>query len=411
MKIVRLTWRPASYVQPLYQSAPGAENLPYDQQKAWLFSDFWGTADGWAHALAQLGYDASDHIVNIPALSAAWYRSVDRAPSASGFAVDLISHLKPDVLVLEGVERFTLSQVKQLRSALSPGARIAGVSGFEIDEAGALQGLDVFFTCRPDLAASLFAKGMHAYHLPHAFDARINDVLGAGDEHALPFGFIGSILPGGRMHDTRRLVIERLAKRFDFPIYSPAEKSPVRAAGRYVFRAAAKAGGSRLLKSGVSLPDHTLVQRLKTAGAWAEVPKFEYIPGLSPRMRAPVFGLEMYRTLRSFATTVNVQPGISNLHATNVRLFEATGVGTCLLTDRSVDIAEYFSDDEVVTFGSADEAVEKAVYLVDNPQIARAIGAAGQRRTLADHTYQNRMELVAGTLATGLNNVRMARSS
>ena len=404
MKLLRLTWRPAGYVRLCYGRQPDASALPYDAQKRWLFSDFWGTADGWSAALGDLGHEASDHVIGIPALSDAWYNQLGKSPSSMGsFALDLVRHERPDVLVLEGVERFTLAWVKSLRSALAPSALLVGVSGFEVDIDGPIVGLDAFFTCRPDLAKELNVRGMNACHLPHAFDPRIIAAMGTESGARQPFGFIGSILPGARMHDARRNVIERLAKRFDFPIYSPAERSAGRAAARYVVRAGAMAVGRMVNNARIRLPDHALTTRLKTASQWREVPKFEYISGLAHRMQPPVFGLEMYRVLRSFGTTVNVQPGLSNQHATNVRLFEATGVGTCLLTDRSVDIGDYFSDDEVVTFGTIDEAVERATFLIENPKAAFEIGARGQRRTLAAHTYKERMARVIDHLTSVQN--------
>lgn len=231
MKIVRLTWRPQDYVRSLYAKSAEAAALSYDAQRRWIFSDFWGTADGWSHGLKALGHDASDHIIGARELTGAWYRDRGVRPSGTSvFAHDLVRHERPDILILEGIERFTRAHVAAFRDCLPPHAIIAGVSGFELDRNGPVTALDVFFTCRPDLAKQLADEGLNAHHLAHAFDERILGDLGNDTQTRIPFGFIGSIIPGARMHDERRQVIERLAKRFDFPIYSPSERSPVRAA-------------------------------------------------------------------------------------------------------------------------------------------------------------------------------------
>ena len=74
-----------------------------------------------------------------------------------------------------------------------------------------------------------------------------------------------------------------------------------------------------------------------------------------------------------------------------MRLFEATGVGTCLLTDPGNNMADIFEEDrEVVTYSSTDECVEKVEYLLGHEDVRREIAAAGQARTLKDHSVLQR---------------------
>ncbi len=74
-----------------------------------------------------------------------------------------------------------------------------------------------------------------------------------------------------------------------------------------------------------------------------------------------------------------------------MRLFEATGVGSCLLTDWKENLHELFAPDaEVLTYRTADEAVEKVEYILKNEAVRRQIAAAGQRRTLRDHNFDYR---------------------
>ncbi|MDQ3755068.1 MAG: glycosyltransferase, partial [Acidobacteriota bacterium] len=79
---------------------------------------------------------------------------------------------------------------------------------------------------------------------------------------------------------------------------------------------------------------------------------------------------------------------ISPVSASNMRLFEATGVGSCLLTDWRANISTLFEPDrEVVTYRNAEECIEKATYLLDHESERQQIARAGQRRTLREHTY------------------------
>lgn len=84
------------------------------------------------------------------------------------------------------------------------------------------------------------------------------------------------------------------------------------------------------------------------------------------------------------------------MHATkfagNMRLLEATGVGTCLLTDDLANIRYYFEPDkEIVTYKSIPEAVEKIKYLLSHDKERKAIALAGQKRTLEQYSLEARL--------------------
>ena len=76
-----------------------------------------------------------------------------------------------------------------------------------------------------------------------------------------------------------------------------------------------------------------------------------------------------------------------------MRLFEATGVGTCLLTDWKSNINDlYEADTELATYCSAEECIDKVRYLLEHEKERKAMAEAGQRRTLQDHTIYTRAE-------------------
>jgi spore maturation protein CgeB len=114
-------------------------------------------------------------------------------------------------------------------------------------------------------------------------------------------------------------------------------------------------------------------------------------PAIVERASNPVFGLDMYQLLHDSQITLNTHIDIALEWASNMRLYEATGVGTCLLTDWQDDLSELFvPDKEVVTYRNANEAVEKANYLLTHDNERRAIAHAGKKRTLAEHTFDKR---------------------
>jgi spore maturation protein CgeB len=101
--------------------------------------------------------------------------------------------------------------------------------------------------------------------------------------------------------------------------------------------------------------------------------------------------MELFRTLRDSRATLNVHAGSATRFTSNMRLFEATGAGTCLLTDAAPNLAELFEPDrEVAVYSSDDECVEKARWLIAHDVERESMAVAGQQRCLAAHTFHHR---------------------
>ena len=117
---------------------------------------------------------------------------------------------------------------------------------------------------------------------------------------------------------------------------------------------------------------------------------------LKQRWQGEAWADEMYDLLTKSQVTINRHIDIAENYANNMRLYEATGVGACLLTDAKLNLPCLFEPDfEVVTYTSQAEAVSKLRQLIEQPEAARTIANRGQARTLKHHTYTKRMtELV-----------------
>jgi spore maturation protein CgeB len=112
----------------------------------------------------------------------------------------------------------------------------------------------------------------------------------------------------------------------------------------------------------------------------------------------------MYTILRNSRITLNYHIGVAERHANNLRLFEATGVGTLLLTDYKEDLHEMFEPGkEVAVYRTPAECVDIARYYLEHEQEREVIARAGQQRTLRDHTYRLRMHELAALFERCLN--------
>lgn len=119
----------------------------------------------------------------------------------------------------------------------------------------------------------------------------------------------------------------------------------------------------------------------------------------------------MYRTLARSKITLNRHIDVAENNANNMRLFEATGVGSLLITDRKDNLHELFEiGKEVVAYSSKEEAAELINYYIAHPEEAAAIAQAGQQRTLSEHTYAQRMKELLPVLERHLHQKKTGRA-
>jgi spore maturation protein CgeB len=117
---------------------------------------------------------------------------------------------------------------------------------------------------------------------------------------------------------------------------------------------------------------------------------------LLSRYHGEAWGIRMYDVLFNSRIAVNRHGLVESEredYGNNMRLYEATGVGAMLLTEETENLGELFEvGSEVVSYAGADDLVEKIGYYLAHEHERREIAEAGQRRTLRDYTYSQRMK-------------------
>jgi spore maturation protein CgeB len=201
---------------------------------------------------------------------------------------------------------------------------------------------DLIVSSFPPMVDELRRRGARAELSRLAFDPAVLARLSPDTEVRLGLTFVGSLAP---IHSSRREFLETLAQLVpDLQIWS------------------------------ANVPPRGSVLRERHVGeAW---------------------GREMFECLRASRATVNHHGDVAPF-ANNLRLFEATGVGTVLLTDAKPDLAEMFAPgSELIAYTSAADCA--AAYHALDDSTRASIAVAGQARTLRDHTYLERVrELLA----------------
>lgn len=361
MRLLRVTTLYDSYLDAFYARHPDVAAMPYAAQRVRLDEDFFGWADSWSRALTPLGYETMDVASNARPLQRAW--AAEHAPARTrrdeaSIVLAQARWFRPDVVWYDREDGGLLAAIR----AEVPSVRgVLGYTGSAIGGTDAWRHIDLMLSCAPEAVERAKQGGLGAAVLPHAFDPRIFDRT-----HDAPprwdATFIGQIVDREGFHGARLGLLETVAPRAPLTLFVPRPRRPVRAAVR------------RLLTGrGLRPPAHRLLR-----GA-----------------RDGVYGLEMYQVLRESRVTLNAHADSSPRFASNMRLFEATGVGSCLVTDWKENMASIFEPDrEAVVYRSAEECAERIGWLVAHPEDAAAIGAAGRRRTLAEHTFDHRAPIL-----------------
>jgi spore maturation protein CgeB len=97
--------------------------------------------------------------------------------------------------------------------------------------------------------------------------------------------------------------------------------------------------------------------------------------------------------------TLNIMNAANVLGGLNQRNFDPCLFGTAVVSDDQPDLGLCFEvGREALSYRTAEELDEVYGRLLKAPQQARAIGEAGRRRVLAEHTYAHRIEALAGMI-------------
>lgn len=120
--------------------------------------------------------------------------------------------------------------------------------------------------------------------------------------------------------------------------------------------------------------------------------------------RGQAWGREMFAIFRRSQIVINQHIGIAGEFANNMRLYEATGCGAALVTDRKSNLHDLFEvDSEVVDYGDPAECLARIEELLHEPVRCAEIGGRGQARTCSGHTYVQRTAELKAKFADLLN--------
>jgi hypothetical protein len=357
----------------LYSQHRGMENLPYEEQLRLRNESLFSTTDAYPYNLRKLGHEAHEIHVNHESMQKAWAREhglhYGRVPrwqfrlrrrivpwftrfhnsafwydglcrkNAPPWYYDIlkaqIEYYRPDVLYdhIAGVASDFLKEMRPFVRLIV--GQIASPPPEEVD----FGCYDLIVSSLPNLVNRFRAQGVAAEFLRLAFDPRVLNRLEPAVPD-IPVSFVGSLFS---IHSSRVQFLENLCSQVDLQVWSAdrlPRDSPIRA-----------------------------------------------------RNRGTAWGLAMYQLLQRSKITLNHHINVAESYANNMRLYEATGVGTCLVTDWKPNLCEMFEPGkEVAAYRSPQECRDLIHHYLAHDVEREALARAGQQRTLRDHTYERRMQ-------------------
>lgn len=335
----------------------------FDQQRASLLGAAFGTSDFYSRHLNAMGHEAVDLIVNCVPLQERWAqengyaanslamkvppklfrvpvvgRFLSALPGLASVAEAQIRSFRPDILYCQDLTFFSSATLRRLKRDVR---LVVGQIASPLPPVAFLDAYDLILTSFPHFVPRLKAMNIAAEYFRIGFDPRVLQLLGEVSKD-VDASFVGGI---SRHHGKAVPMLEYLARNTPIEFFGYG------------------AGG---LDAGSPIRS---------------------------RHRGEVWGMDMYRALARSRVTLNRHINVAENNANNMRLYEATGVGTLLITDRKDNLGELFEvGKEVVAYSDKEEAAELIRYYLAHPAEAQAIARAGQQRTLGEHTYRHRMQ-------------------
>lgn len=342
-------------VDQFYARRPGLAQRSYARQQVALLDDYFGWAGYLTRAFRALGHEADVVFENVEPLQAAWTREhagTLRGEERTGEALCLrqVAEFRPDVLFLWP---YFIDKEGFLRSARKLGPKVFVWVASQLHVRPAVDAIDCIVTSFPHFVDRLQRMGATAEFFQAAcFDPAILDALAQSAETAeIPVSFVGSLNYGAFSH--RLDVLTQVASRVPLQVWGPGLSGrPPRRPWR--------------------IPSYLYWRRRSRV--------------LVDRYQRSAFGLDYFSVLRRSRITINVHVDAAKGVASNMRLFEATGCGTLLMTEESPQLSLYFEPGrQVVAYANPQELADRIEYYLSHEDERAQIALAGQQRALRDH--------------------------
>jgi hypothetical protein len=383
MRILILNTDYEAFLDDLYAENPGLADRDYDEQMAVRNRSLFGAADFYSEGLKANGVEAADVHLNNRNMQLRWaaehglnmqaakkaepqgisakmrrlfgrdQKPVSQLAAMPGWTREVmiaqIEAFRPDVILNQAMH---FVGAASLRSLVGKRCLLVGQIAAPWHAPDDDRDYDLIATSLPNYVQQFERRGIRTFYNQLGFAPSILSMVPQA-ERDLAVTFVGTL---SSHHAERIRLLEFLAERTKLNIWGMgieevSEQSPIRSCYR--------------------------------GQAW---------------------GREMFGIFRRSQIVINQHIGIAGRFANNMRLYEATGCGAALVTDRKANLPELFDvGSEVVDYGDVEECLARIEGLLSEPARCAAVGSKGQARTCSGHTYVQRTAELKAKFAEMLN--------
>lgn len=357
------------YLDEFYSAHPEMKEASYETQLNAIFNECIAWADFWKINLEKTGrVQAMEVITNARILQQQWAIENGVTYTEEGWMFEIlqaqVSAFQPDVFFPHDYFHLNRDFIQKVRLQNPCIRLVIGYDGYGLGDPERFRGTDLMLSCARFISEFYDQHGYSSYFLPFGFETGILDRLEKRPP-SIDISFTGSVIVRSQFHNERLRMLAAIASQLPLSLWAasfPQNWQPW------------KKDQLRRIKQG-------------------RYQEFLDVWRLGRINRGSLSGLDMYQCLADSRFTLNHHIDVSGPVAGNSRLTEATGVGTCLVTDWKPNLHEFFDPEtEVVSFRTPEEAIEKMRYLSEHEAERRKIAKAGQKRTLTQHTFFARIQ-------------------
>lgn len=375
------------------------KELPYSEHYDLLLNDTTEFVGSYSRTFKRLGNEATCVIANDYFLQNKWKAENGmKNENERNVLFEQVKSFQPEILSIENLSFTDTEWLQNIRTKVRSIKLIIAYhcSPFSQRIIERLKYVDFLITCTPGLKQEMEANGIKTFLVYHGFDKDILSRIDIKDESQKNnFVFSGSLSVGAGFHGERLDLIENILKaELDLELYVNLEKVSKIRTKQAIFSI------NELLKK-VNL--EKLENRLPLLH-YGKEPVKNYSRNLLKKKLHPVYGIDMFSLFYNSKIILNGHIGVAGSYAGNMRLFEVTGLGSCLLTDNKKNLSDLFdTSKEIVVYDSVEDCIAKAKWLLDNEVERKKIADAGHQRTMKYHTVENRCRLILDIIDNELN--------
>lgn len=368
LEITTLYYKYVEYFEKKYNT----DNLSYEEHKKLLSFDGFAEADFIHNYNRELGNESNIIYYDYESLQRKWHDFKCQKKTLFDILLDQVKYYRPDVIYISCISNFSASEIEMIKNyEKGKNVRLVGYhfTFISAQSCGLFKKFDQIYTGSNNYVKKLNDKGANAFLVRHAFEPDIINRVSKNKKESRVC-FSGSIIfdMKSKSHLNRLDMLQAMHDvqiKYDSYGYIYIEKS-------------IKGKIKQIIGGGLTYFHYkNIVEKIEDT------------------MRPPVFGIDYYECLASHCVGVNTHSPIIESGAGNMRMFEVTGVGTCLITDKREENSLLFEEGkEIVVYDGVEDLISKINWLIDNPREIERIAVEGQKRTINDYNYKNKMLII-----------------